>query len=195
MDYEKGENLYARPLFFRDYALLRSLWTNDNLREVFIHFGIGSICSRVAAHNCWFPLHGFFNLTSLELYEFYGDETSQPTEIARVLSQCPGLKTLGLGRAVESGEWLFPEVAILEEDHSFLESLCVAYKSKFNAQPLELETLRLGYGLYLLASKTPEVQNFLIKLIQPSGLKSLHIFNGPVMLESDEEYHSMKLKW
>ena len=56
----------------------------------------------VIVRKCWIPLRDFRDLTSLEVYSFYGDSDRLVKDIAHVLRDSPGLKKLGLSFASET---------------------------------------------------------------------------------------------
>ena len=127
--------------------------------------------------NC--PLNGFENLTSLELYQFYGDQDALVQDIAGAMSRCPNLHTLGLGYACDADCDVAPETMLLEGEVDFLEKLCLRYASK-REELLPLKKLRLGQGVCLSRATSPEVGNYLLKVVDPAGLEELHVFNGMV---------------
>jgi hypothetical protein len=139
-------------------------------------------------------LKGFNGLTSLELYQFYGLESQLVKDIANVLSDCPGLRKLGLGMACDFNCDQFPELLEVDGNYGFLENLCLEYGTR--SSPLALETLRLGHGLFLYESTSPDTGNYLAKLVKIKDIKTLHIFNGPIF-EGDgwEEGTPMEVDW
>jgi hypothetical protein len=162
------------------------------LRSISIDFGGGWLLEKESfkACNCFMPLGRFRNLISFELYNFYGKERLLLKEIAGVLARSPFLKTLGLALAVDCDCEEFPESVILPmyKKNNFLEKLCLTYESKYKARPLQLETLRLGTGLYILESETSGTGNFLAKLVQLSNLQRLHIFNNFIKYGGPDGY-------
>jgi len=179
----------------RNKNFLNALKNCETLQDLSIQFASELLEDNTAACNCSMPLNGFRNLTSLELYQFYGNETRLINDIADVLSDCPRLKRLGLGMACDYDCGGAPEVLIMPGDCSFLERLCVRYESQRKSPPLKLETLRLGNGMFLHSPSSPDGSNFLRKLLKVDGLKSLHVFNGLVKGDFDDEEEPMEIDW
>jgi hypothetical protein len=185
---------YSTSLILRNTRFLGALKKCQNLRKLSLQFPVQYLDDRVAAQNNFIPLKGFNNLTSLELYQFYGDEARLAKDIAGVLHQNLALRTLGLGLACDCDIDTFPEATILEGDCRLLEDICIEYGSR-DKKPLELQTLRLGHGLCIRAS-TPNAGNFLEKLLRIRGLRKLHVFNGPVRFGSlDGDLENMEIDW
>ena len=185
---------YNTSLILRNTRFLGALKKCRNLRKLSLQFPVQYLDDRVAAQNNFIPLKGFNNLTSLELYQFYGDEARLAKDIAGVLHQNLALRTLGLGLACDCDIDTFPEATILEGDCGLLEDICMEYGSQ-DKKPLELQTLRLGHGLCIRAS-TPNAGNFLEKLLRIRGLKKLNVFNGPVRFGSlDGDLENMEVDW
>lgn len=87
---------------------------------------------------------------------------------------------------VDADCWDLPEAVIVEPDHdSLLEDICFQYGRMINTQPLQLDTLRLGVGLYLFKSKTEGGGNYLSKLVHTSCLRRLQLFNGYIKCGDD----------
>lgn len=174
----------------RNPELLATLKGYQNLKSLSIQFASQYLEDRVYAERCWISLKGFRNLASLELYQFYGDQTQLTKDIAAVLAECPNLKTLGLGMACDFDCYTFPEVMVLEEDKcEFLEALCAQYEAR-GQKPLSLHTLRLGESMCLYNVTSAKASNFLAKLVRVPCLKTLHVYNGLAKhgsLESDTE--------
>jgi len=140
---------YCTVSILRNPKLLTTLKECSSLCGLLIVFGSQYLENETDALNCWVPLPGFRNLVSLELYRFYGDLAKTTREIVDLLSNCPKLRTLGLGLACNYDCEVAPESVVLEEDKtSFLESLCVRYGDTGNL-PLALHTPRLGDGMCL----------------------------------------------
>jgi hypothetical protein len=141
----------------------------------------------VAVYNCYFPLKGFRNLTSLELYEFYADHGSVVKDLASCLCDSPSLKKLGLAFACEITE--DDDEAVLfggpRHETNFLERLCNCYGSTCKKRPLALETLRLGHGIYLEQPSVSTDSHYLMKLVDVRSLQALHLYNGLVKNELD----------
>jgi hypothetical protein len=140
-------------------------------------------------------LKGFRNLTSLEVYHFYGDKVRILKDLVSALGDSPRLQTLGLALAVDCDCEQFPEAVILEDEIDFFEKLCAEYGSRKTTSPLPLKTLKLGHGMYLFQSASTVTDNYLANLVKVSGLRTLHIFNGVIKIDIDEEAESMKVEW
>lgn len=156
----------------------------------------------MAASNCSMPLNCFQNLTSLELMDFYSflHMPLFASNLASLLSRSPRLKRLGLGKACRH-EVQWPDALIVEDHYYFLEELCTLFES-MGCEPLSLETLRLGQGMYLFQRSVPDETNgfrkhaFLSKLVKLAELKTLHVFNGLVKMGSeDNEEEFLSIDW
>ena len=139
-----------------------------------------------AACRCWIPLHGFKNLASLELYNFYGNFPSLIEDLVNVLADCPELKVLGLGMQYEDGVEHIPGHLLVNHTTEFIEKLCLDYGSRCGTSPLPLNTLRLGRGVLpsRLVFKTDRA--YLNKLVKLNGLRNLHLYNGSAEYEEDD---------
>lgn len=179
----------------RNKNFLNALKNCETLQHLSIQFASQHLDDNTTACNCSMPLNGFRNLTSLELYQFYGNETQLINDIADVLSNCPRLKKLGLGMACDYDCDGAPEVLIMPGDCSFLERLCMRYEGQRKSPPLKLETLRLGNGMFLHSPSSPDGSNFLLKLLKVDELKSLHVFNGLVKGDMDDDEETMEIDW
>ena len=94
-------------------------------------------------------IHGFKNLTSLELCSLSGEPDDLTQDISNLLLESPNLKKLGLSLACE-WESRPPPMAVIRLDFEgleFLKHVSRAYSSVEGARPLSIETLRLGYGV------------------------------------------------
>jgi hypothetical protein len=168
---------------------------SQTLKHVSILFASQWLDDPVAATNCFIPLKGFSNLTSLELYHFYGDQERISKDLVSALGDSPHLQKLGLALACDCDCDEFPEAVIVEDEIDFFEKLCVEYGSQRTMPPLPLKTLKLGHGMYLQKSKST-VDNYLAKLVKVSGLGTLHIFNGHIKTGSvEEEAKTMEAEW
>jgi hypothetical protein len=138
------------------------------------------------ARSAFVSLKSFSNLTSLELYEFYGDPTDLGKELASVLKDLPMLKTLGLGMQYPCDASGVSEVLVISDETLFLEGLCLEYHSLKGSTPLALETLRLGHGMFFYKSDPTSMDNPLAKLVKVEGLKTFHVWNGWFRFFSDD---------
>ncbi len=127
-------------------------------------------------HGASVSLKGFSNLTSLELYEFYGDYTDLGKELATFLKDLPMLKTLGLGIQYPCDANGVSEVVVIRDKNLFMEGLCLEYHSQ-KVSPLALETLRLGRGTLFYKYEPTSPDNPLAKLVKVEGLKTFHVWN------------------
>lgn len=188
-----AEEAYNPSLILKNKELLAALKGSPNLRNLFIQFADQYFSDSVSAMKCNTKLKGFKNLTSLELYQFYDEESQLVKNIANVLWDCPGLKKLGLGMACEFYYDAYPEVLVINSDCDFLEKLCLLYGTR--SSPLALETLKLGNGLFIYESRSA-AGNYLAKLVNVQDIRTLHIFNGPINDSDDrDDVASMKVHW
>jgi hypothetical protein len=172
------------------------LTRHESLKRISVTFASNWLDDRKLACNYWMPLTGFRNLTSLELYNFYGNESMLKVKIARALSQSPKLETLGLAMACDCDCFDLPEAVILEGECDFLEGLSIEYGSLPDTAPLQLRKFRIGTGVYLFKPKATESGNYLAKLVDISKLEKFHIFNDLVKIGSSAEDHSsMDVDW
>lgn len=179
----------------RNSQLLSTLKSYRSLRDICIKFTGQFLDDTPAAHILSIPLKGFRNLTLLELYDFYGDETKLAKEIAGALWDSPGLKTLGLGKLCDCDHEDYPEIVILESGSNILEKLCIQYGSRSDVVPLALETLRLGHGLCLVTSESTTASDYLEKLTTPASLRTLHVYNGLITFDPDEREENLEIDW
>lgn len=161
--------------------------SNRTLRDISIQFPCLYIHDPVPVRKCYFPLKGFRNLTSLELYAIYKDYDRQVKDMASVLCESPFLKKFSLGFASEvNGD----DEAILfggpGREADFFKRLCEFYGSKCKKPPLALETLRLGWGIFLDKPSEATGGHYLTKLLTIKSLKVLHLYNGFVESELEE---------
>jgi hypothetical protein len=138
------------------------------------------------AYNAFVSLKGFSNLTSLSLYEFWGDTSDLCKELASVLKDLPMLKTLGLGMLYPCDSSGVSDVLVLSVETLFLEGLCLEYHSQKGSTPLALETLRLGHGMFFYKSDPESTDNPLAKLVKVEALKTFHVWNGWVRFLEDD---------
>lgn len=189
-------------LMLSDPELLRTLKNSPTLRSLSILFESRSLEMLQDAEKCFMPLKGFRNLTSLELYNFYGNETQLVKELAKVLIDCSNLTTLGLGLLCDCDVQITPEIIVLDEECEFLEHLCHHFASR-GAKPLHLQTLKLGTGMCLVDSTgssheendSHERNNFLAKLTDLETLRTLHVFNDLVKNGHDDDGWGLEIDW
>jgi len=135
-------------------------------------------------------LRNLRNLTSLALYNFYGGISETTRDLAHLLNASQSLKHLSLGRAgehIHRGE--DREYLIIEDaELVFLQRLCMQYKSQRGAQPIRLDSLRLGYGMILNGNPrfadltdSGEDNRWLGSLVDLPMLRKFHVFNGPAV--------------
>ncbi len=186
----------------RDPELLHALKTSSTIKDVSILFASQYLDDPEDAMNCSIPLEGFKNLTSLELYNFFGNPESLIPDLVDALGECPGLKTLGLSSGCDYDCENLPEALLIddEEDFDFLHKICENYGSRSRLSPLALDTLRLGQGMYIFDSSImhPVVKNqgkYLPKLVQIETLKNLHLFNGLLKEDVYDDPEPLEVDW
>jgi hypothetical protein len=192
------DNEYAPSLILRHPDLLKLLKESRTLKHISILFTIQWLEDRIDATNCSITLKGFRNLTSLELYHFYGDKAEILEDLASTLGDSPRLQTLGLALAVDCDCDAYPEAVEVEDELDFFEKLCIEYGSRNSRSPLPLKTLKLGHGMYILkldSTKNAPIGNYLASLVKLSDVKVLRIFNGLFKMSVDEEPESMEIAW
>ncbi|QSZ37390.1 hypothetical protein DSL72_009488 [Monilinia vaccinii-corymbosi] len=179
-----------RTFVLQEPCIINQLKQQPGLRNLWIEFSPNE-----GPVYCW-PrlLEAFCNLTSLDLYNFTGDRSHITAELARCLVNCPNLRSLGLGQRGHDAEHLYvPRLVVIEgEDGNFLEQLCLLYHTRYESHPLNLHTLRLGYGTSPYAPKLKENHNYLKRLVCTRKLRTLDIFNGR-WIKSLEDYPGNKL--
>jgi hypothetical protein len=189
---------YRPTLMLQNRELLEALKQSSTIKGVSILFASQYLDDPEDAFNCSIPLAGFKNLTSLELYNFYGNLDTLVEDIADALGECPCLKTLGLGWGCAYDCEDLPEALLIDEELTFLQKLCLDYGSRSQSSPLALDTLRLGQGMFLYDSvlpHSPQTAKYLCKLVQVDALKRLHVWNGLVKWDIDDEHESMEVDW
>ena len=179
----------------RHKQLLRILKQSSTLKEISILFASQYLDESRGASRCFFSLHGFRNLTSLELYNFYGEPDGLIVDIVGALARFPGLKTLGLSFACDFDCYDLPEALIFGGEMHFFERLCVEYDGRRELHPLALETLRLGHGMYLFEADFSKSKNYLAKMVQLKNLRNFNISNGLVKWGPEDEHESMEVDW
>ncbi|KAH7403117.1 hypothetical protein BKA64DRAFT_441460 [Cadophora sp. MPI-SDFR-AT-0126] len=173
----------------RDKTLITTLQSCKSLAHLYVSFEFQSTNDEEHALNCSFPVSGFGNLTSLELYNIGGREADEINGITAALSSSPHLKKLGLGLGWNVDCEGIPEILLIRGEGDFLLDLCTRYHA-LEKLPLKLETLRLGHGVFPSTDK-PDSGNFLAKLVNMNGLKTLHLFNGLIRGDDDEDAYLM----
>jgi hypothetical protein len=153
----------------------------------------------------FFPIKGLQNLSSVELYNLHKPKDALIRQLVNVLIRCPQLRTLGLSLSCECDDGWIPSVLLVYEMHvNFFERLCNEYSAKRGSKPLELQNVRLGYGLYIISKNmdgdgaSDEEQkwcpgNFLAGFVKLDGLKTLHLYNGPSHHLGNGEHHEKPL--
>jgi hypothetical protein len=155
------------------------LKSTPSLQDVSIVFAGEEIMDFTAACRCWIPLHGFKNLASLELYNFYGNFPLLIEDLVNVLADCPELKVLGLGMQHDDGVENPPGHLLVNHATDFMEKLCLDYGSRGGTSPLSLDTLRLGRGVSFYTFFDFKADGaYLNKLVKLNGLRSIHLYNG-----------------
>lgn len=183
-------------LILQNNELLVTLESAPNLRELTLQYcalyshGPHDLYKRTT------QLQGFKNLTSLEIYGFFGAHSDLVEDIANVLKDCPGLKRLGLGMHYEvdvSDE--FHEIVLVRDGQcGFLEELCLRYGTL--SSPLKLGTLRLGTGMFIHKSESPDTGNYIEKLVNIQNVETLHLYNGYTHPNSNlDEYAPSEIQW
>lgn len=184
----------------RDPELLHALKTSSTIKDVSILFESPYLDDPADGMNCSIPLEGFKNLTSLELYNFFGNPDSLIPDLVDVLEKCPRLKTLGLSWGCDYDCETLPEALLIGDEVDFLKTLCENYGSRSRLSPLALDTLRLGQGMYIFSSSImhPGGKNqgkYLPELVQMETLKNLHLFNGPMKEDIYDDPEPLEVDW
>lgn len=167
-----------RLLALQEPCVANKLKQQPRLKNLWIEYSTTMPEEKLTSRNCWHPLEGFCNLTSLDLYNFYGDKSHITADLAQCLVNCPNLKSLGLGQGADLDfSYLWPAV-VQTEDDDFLEQLCLLYQTRYKGSPLNLHTLRLGCGTSPYAPKLKNNHSYLKKLVYTKELRTLDLFNG-----------------
>jgi hypothetical protein len=185
----------------RNPELLRALKQSPIIKNVSIVFPSQHLEDLFAASNCSIPLDGFVNLTSLQLFNLYGAFDALAKDIAAFLGRCPSLKSLGLGIACKFSGVIPHEPLLMGEEVDFLEKLCIKYEKQAPKPRLELETLRLGQGMFHRSNEThgeprpAEHCRYPCSVGQMNELKIFHIYNGLVTDEVGGDGFSVDVGW
>ncbi len=105
------------------------------------------------------------------------------------------LKKLGLGKAHDANCDGIPEIIITNDKYDFLEKLCQQYASCEGTVPLNLQTLRLGHGMFITSMKESHGENWLKKLVKLDKLQTLHIFNSLLQDYEDGDVTETIIDW
>ncbi|CAD6444268.1 7a724407-af52-4e39-9517-cf7d409124ef [Sclerotinia trifoliorum] len=171
-----GSSLQNLPL--RERGNMEKLRRNPKLRHLWIEFSTDLNGKKYAEANRWCSLEGFCNLTSLNLHNFYGNNSQITDELAQCLVNCPNLKSLGISLGSHYDWKTLGGPVVKDETDNFLEQLCSLYGDRYDSRPLDLHTLRLGFGASPYAPKMRDNQNYLQNLVCTKGLLSLEFYNG-----------------
>jgi hypothetical protein len=164
-------------LILQNDELLATLESAPNLQELTLQYCALTTPGPDDLYKRTTQLQGFKNLTLLEIYGFFGAHSDLVEDIANVLKDCPGLKTLSLGMHYEFDIIdEFREILVDKGQYDFLEDLCLRYGTL--SSPLTLETLRLGTGMFIHKSESPDIGNYIEKLVNIQNVKTLHLYNG-----------------
>lgn len=180
------EETYEPSLILRSPEILRILKNTPTLQQISIVFAKEVLEDYTDACRCWIPLHGFKNLTALELYNFYGNYTVLIQDLVDVLADCPDLKVLGLGMQYDDQFEETPDDLFDNHSIEFLEKLCVDYGSRDGVFPLSLDTLRLGHGVFLYSTESTSNCNYLRNLVKVDALENFHMYNGSSEYDDDD---------
>jgi hypothetical protein len=178
--------LYQPSLILQNPEILRILKSTASLQDVSIVFADEELMGFTDACRCWIPLHGFKNLASLELYNFYGNFPSLIEDLVNVLADCPELKVLGLGMQYDDGVEDPPGHLHVNPATDFIEKLCLDYEVRCGTSPLPLNTLRLGRGVLPSRFVFKTDRAYLKKLVKLNGLRNVHLYNGSAEYEEDD---------
>jgi hypothetical protein len=171
-------------LILQNDELLGTLERAPNLRELTLQYCALNSHGSNDLYKRSTQLQGLKNLTSLEIYGFFGAHSELVEDIANVLKDCPGLKKLGLGMHCEVDTMDgFREILVNNGQCDFLERLCLRYGSF--SSPLTLEILRLGIGMFIHKSESPDIGNYIGRLVNFQSVKTLHIYNGYICLNGN----------
>ncbi|KAH7336582.1 hypothetical protein BKA65DRAFT_506760 [Rhexocercosporidium sp. MPI-PUGE-AT-0058] len=190
--YDSPHEDHIPSLMLRNKTLIDALKSRTLLSHLYVSFDYQWTDEEEQSLNCSIPLAGFRNLTSLELYNIGGKEVDEIQGITQALSSSPHLRKLGLGLGWRTDCEGIPEILLIRGEGDFLLDLCSRYHS-LGMSPLKLETLRLGHGVFPCSDK-PNTGNFLANLVDMSGLKTLHLFNGLVRGHDDEDTY-LNVNW
>lgn len=185
-------------LLLQNRELLATLESAPNLRELTLQYCALNSHGPDDIYNRTTQLQGFKNLTLLDIYGFCGPYSDLVGDIANVLKDCPGLKRLGLGMHYEFDVRFvgdeFQETLVDNGQWDFLEELCLRYGTL--SSPLTLETLRLGTGMFIHKSESPDIGNYIEKLVNIQNVKTLHLYNGYTHPNGNwDEYAPSQVHW
>ncbi|CZR55592.1 uncharacterized protein PAC_05480 [Phialocephala subalpina] len=196
---EAYEEPFLTSLIINNEGLLTALKDHLMLRNLSIMFMTEPV---VGSQTCWTDLNGFRNLTSLELYHFCGDERRLVQDIANLLHNNQGLRKLGLAMACGADPvgWLIEVVVSPEKQQKqhFLEKLCIEYATVTprDTAPLNLNTLRLGHGIFVDRPTSSESAGYLAKLVKIDQLTTLRLFNGHTIQDFDDtDLKEIEVDW
>jgi hypothetical protein len=183
-------------LILQNRELLATLESAPNLRELTLQYCALNSHGPHDLYKRKTQLQGFKNLTSLEIYGFFGAHSDLVEDIANVLKDCPGLKRLGLGMHCEVDVSVeFHEILLVHHGQcGFLQELCLRYGTL--SSPLKLEKLRLGTGMFIHKPESPDTGNYLEKLVNIQNVETLHLYNGYTHPNGNlDEYEPSEVHW
>jgi hypothetical protein len=185
-------------LILQNDELLATLESAPNLRELTLQYCALNSHGPDDLYKRTTHLQGFKNLTLLEIYGFCGAYSDLVEDIANVLKDCPKLKRLGLGMHYEFDvTYVSPyihETLVDNGQWDFLEELCLRYGTL--SSPLTIETLRLGTGMFIHKSESPDIGNYIEKLVNIRNVKTLHLYNGYTHPNGNwDEYAPSEVHW
>ncbi len=88
----------------------------------------------------------------------------------------------------------FHEILVDKGQCDFLEDLCLQCGTF--SSPLTLETLRLGTGMSIHKSTSPDIGNYIEQLVNIQNVKNLHLYNGYTHPNGNwDDYASSEVHW
>ncbi|CZR54088.1 uncharacterized protein PAC_03971 [Phialocephala subalpina] len=193
------QELNGLALIIQSEELLTTLATCPkflHLAATFWHVNPDQFHAPAHGIRSYIPIKGFRNLKSLEIYQFrQADDNVFISELVQTLYNCPQLKKLGVGQECDFDQLYSHEYLLHYDNTDVLEQICKRYSANESTIPLELTTLRLGYGMFLFNSDSAVNENYLSKLVKLDGLKALHIWNGAIKREEDDDWSVAEHKW